>query len=59
VFTERGTRMHDLMCDAALEHGGYIVIDGSWYEVLYATRVTHPVDSFKWRVRLMPIAGAA
>jgi hypothetical protein len=58
VLVPRDTDLHDLFCDAFLDWGGYLTIDGTLYELLGATHV-EDADAFAWWARPATYAGTA
>ncbi len=59
VYAERGGRLHDHMCSAALDWGGYTLVGDDLYEVLYAEVADHERVTFRWRVRPAAHRGTA
>ena len=51
VYAERGGPLHEHMCAAALDWGGYTLIGSELYEVLYAEIADDAREVFRWRVR--------
>ncbi len=58
IYSTRGSRLHDVMVDAVLLYGGFLLIDDHLHEVLYAEHVPQ-IDSFRWLTRARPAAGQA
>lgn len=58
IYSRRGTSLHDYLCDAMLEWGGFITIDDELYTVLGAVNMPE-VDAFRWSVVPGRYAGAA
>jgi hypothetical protein len=57
LFTERDSPLHEALCTAFLEWGGYATVSDHLYEVLGAR--FYEADVFQWGLRLARYAGRA
>jgi hypothetical protein len=59
IVTARGSELHDILCDAFLDAAGYLLIDDSLFELLFANLVEleSGTDAFSWRARRAVHAG--
>lgn len=59
IHVTRGSTLHALLCDAFMDHAGYVAIDGALYEILTVNIDAHKADAFAWTARRARYAGAA
>ena len=56
MITVRGTDAHTALCDAAIDHGGYVVIADRLFRV-EIDRFVRELDAFAWLARPARYAG--
>ena len=56
IHTQRSDDLHDALCTAFLQAGGYLFVDDKWHEIV--TMVPEP-GGFAWILRPVRFVGAA